>query len=159
MTFASLPVRMAALPASTGNANLIMTRIICTPCGFGSPPAIREELATPTCARARWQARRNRPSLIAVSEHAIYPSSGLGSTSDQRDDFPLRFGIGLDVPSGRPQARMTRKLLNVAQTAADFADFAGGAGDETSPARMRRAAHHAEAGIQAVEPDDDGSSR
>ena len=58
-------------------------------------------------------------------------------TSDQGDDFPLSFGVGLDVSGGRPQAGMTGKLLNVAQAAADLADFPGRAGDETSPAGMR----------------------
>ena len=58
-------------------------------------------------------------------------------TSDQRDDFPLSFGIGLDVSGGRPQAGMTGELLNVAQTAADLADLPGRAGDKASPAGMR----------------------
>jgi len=57
--------------------------------------------------------------------------------SDQGDDFPLSFGIGLDVSGGRSQAGMTGKLLNVAQAAADLADLPGRPGDKTSPAGMR----------------------
>src|SRR5436190_3903454 len=67
--------------------------------------------------------------------------------SDQGDDLPLRLGVGLDVSGGRPQAGMTGKRLNVAQTAADLAYFAGRASDETSPARMAGTADHTETSI------------
>lgn len=71
----------------------------------------------------------------------------------------MRVVIALDVASRRSQVRMTGKLLNVAQTTADFADFSGRAGDESSPAGMAGTAHHPEVGIQAMEPHDDGSRR
>ena len=80
-------------------------------------------------------------------------------TSDQGDDFPLSFSVGLDVSGGRSQAGMTGKLLNVAQAAADLADLPGRACDEASSPGMRRAAHHAEVGIEPMEPYDDGSGR
>jgi hypothetical protein len=88
-------------------------------------------------------------------------SSGVGvrSRSDQRDDFPLSFGVSLDVSGGRSEAGVAGKLLDIAEAAADFADFACGAGDEAAPTRMRRAADHAEIGIESMEPHDDGSGR
>ena len=81
-----------------------------------------------------------RPSVPAAQARTRYgsthqPAQG-GLTSDQRDDFPLRIVIGLDVSGGRSKAGMTGELLNIAQTAADFADFPGRASYETSPAGM-----------------------
>jgi predicted transcriptional regulator len=52
---------------------------------------------------------------------------GVGSRSDQGNNLPLRLGVRLDVSGGRSQAGMARELLNVAETAADLADFPGGA--------------------------------
>ena len=68
-----------------------------------------------------------------VSSHA---SVRFPLRSDQGDDFPLSFGIGLDVSGGRSQAGMTGELLNISKAAADLADLPGRAGDKASPARM-----------------------
>ena len=86
--------------------------------------------------------------LIPFPIGAMKPRHDLSeSRSDQGDNLPLRLGVGLDVSGGRPQAGMPGKRLNVAQTAADLAYFAGRASDETSPARMAGTADHTETSI------------
>src|ERR1051325_601424 len=47
---------------------------------------------------------------------------------------PLRLGIGLNVPGGRPQAGITGKLLYIAQAGAGFADLSGRTDHEAAPA-------------------------
>lgn len=53
--------------------------------------------------------------------------------SDQGDDLPLRVSVGLDVSRRDRQAGVPGEHLDIAQTAADLADFSRRAGNETAP--------------------------
>src|SRR5260370_1280883 len=72
------------------------------------------------------------------------PRFKIHAWSYQSAHFPLGLGVAVDIPRRGLQARMTGKLLHIAQRAACLADLARRARDESAAAGMRRTARHAE---------------
>jgi hypothetical protein len=78
---------------------------------------------------------------------------------DAKDNLSLGLTITLDIPCGRPKACMTGELLDVAERAANLADFPGCMGDKRPTPAVRGTPDHPKVRVKAMKPHGDRSRR